>query len=164
MCCELHVSSLQAERRQKKRTVHKELTSRSWMATDGETISVLYNDKRCNMLATAKYLHMNPQIRLRLWPGTWAYSELESLVCIRLYNFTASINKVVETILIQCILSVTLYHILTILEPSSVISFIVLITFIFHLTCFGLTLGHLQRLLSKINLKYYFGTYIQGFC
>jgi hypothetical protein len=33
-----------------------------------------------------------------------------------------------------------------------------LITFIFRLTCFGLTLGHLQRLLSKINLKYYYGT------
>jgi hypothetical protein len=36
-------------------------------------------------------------------------------------------------------------------------SCIVLFTFIFRLICFGLTLGHLQRLSSKNNLKYYYG-------
>jgi hypothetical protein len=51
-------------------------------------------------------------------------------------------------------------NLLNILQPSSVIYFIVLITYIFRLTCFGLTLGHLKRLLSQINLKYYYGTHL----
>jgi hypothetical protein len=53
--------------------------------------------------------------------------------------------------LICCILSVTLYDLLIMLLPSSVI-FAYNITLVFILTCFGLVRDHLQRLMFKILL------------
>jgi hypothetical protein len=54
-------------------------------------------------------------------------------------------------ILIWCILSVTLYNLLIMLPPSSVI-IAYNITCVLSLTCFGLIWGHLQRLIFKIIL------------